>query len=79
MKITKRCFLFALMIALPIVSMMGNMKMGDNKFDRKDFIGAIQQYKKTADLSSNDKRVALAKYKIGESYSLFCEETSLPI
>ncbi len=73
MKITKRCFLFALMIALPIVSMMGNMKMGDNKFDRKDFIGAIQQYKKTADLSSNDKRVALAKYKIGESYSLLNE------
>ena len=73
MKITKKSFLFALLVCLPIISMMGNMKVGNNKYERRDYLGAIEQYKKTAEGNSNEKTVANAKYKIGECYSLLNE------
>lgn len=75
MKMNKRNFLFALLVFLPIISMMGNMKLGDNKFERRDYLRAIEQYKKSAEKSGNEKTVANAKFKMGECYSLLNEPT----
>ncbi len=52
---------------------MANTSKGNKKFYQKDYIGAIEEYKKTAENSKDETAIAFAKYKIGECHTLINE------